>query len=274
MKHLTFFLLTSTIALPSVLAATAQTPTLKTGTTPHTVTSFGFGLAGTIISTKPHAPFSAVLVVHMEQTLNDGTHIQRDNEEVVMRDGLGRIYRARKMNRPGAKQPDPRVLVSIIDPVHKIQYSCTPIKVCNKMGYRLRLTMHRPGGPDLGTHRNLTIEDLGTSNISGVEVEGKRVTWVIPEGAAGNDRPITSTEEQWHSEELNVDIQVKRADPRAGTRTTTLTELSVGEPDPSYFQIPEGYSVHELGPPSPHGLTPLPEESGTTFPTGTLPPHR
>jgi hypothetical protein len=233
MKPRTLVLLTAVIAWTSAPAATAQTATLRTGTTSHTVTSFGFGPAGTMISTKADAPFRAVLVVHMEQTLNDGTHIARDNEELVMRDGLGRIYRARKIKRAGAKEPEPWVLLTITDPVHHVQYSCSPIKVCSKMEYRLPPNMRRPGGPAVGPHQNLTSEDLGSSNMSGVEVEGKRVTWVIPEGAAGNDRPITSTEETWHSKELDVDVQVKRDDPRAGTRTTTLTELSLSGRSPS-----------------------------------------
>jgi hypothetical protein len=274
MRHRTLFLLTAAMALTIAPAATSQTATLATGPTPHSVTALGFGPAGTMISTKPNAPFSAVLVVHMEQTLNDGTHIARDNEELVIRDGLGRIYRARKIKRPGAKEPEPWVLLTITDPVHHVQYSCSPIKVCSKMEYRLPPNIRRLGGPGLGTQRNPSAEDLGASNISGVEVEGKRVTWVIPEGAAGNDRPITSTEETWHSKELDVDVQVKRDDPRAGTRTTTLTELSLGEPDPNYFQIPEGYRIQVSRLPSAQALSPLPEESGSTFPAGTLPPHQ
>jgi hypothetical protein len=274
MKPRTLVLLTAVIAWTSAPAATAQTATLRTGTTSHTVTSFGFGPAGTMISTKPDAPFSGVLVVHMEQILNDGTHIVRDNEELVMRDGLGRVYRARKITRPGAKDPEPWVLATILDPVRHIQYSCTPMKMCSKMEYRLPPTLRQPRGPALRPQRNITTEDLGASNMSGVEVEGKRVTWVIPEGAAGNDRPITSTEETWRSKELDVDVQVKRDDPRVGTRTTTLTELRLGEPDPNYFQVPEGYRVMEHQVPFAQPLSPLPEESGSTFPAGTLPPHQ
>ena len=274
MKLRTLFLLTAAIAWISAPAAMAQTATLRPSATSHTVTSFGFDLAGTQISTKPNTPFSGVLVVHMEQTLNDGTHIARDNEELVMRDGLGRVYRARRIQRPGAKEPEPWVLATIIDPVHHVQYSCTPIKICNKMEYRLPLNMRHPLGPLVGSHRNRTTEDLGASNLSGVEVEGKRVTWVIPEGTVGNDRPITSTEETWRSKELDVDVQVKRDDPRVGTRTTTLTELNLGEPEPYYFQVPEGYQVREVRLPAMLPLSPLPEESGRSFPAGTLPPHQ
>jgi hypothetical protein len=144
--------------------------------------------------------------------------------------------------------------------------------MCSQMGYRLRASTPRPGGPELGTNRNLTTEDLGTSTISGVTVEGKRVTRVIPEGWVGNDRAFTSTEEVWHSTELDVDVQVIRADPRVGTRTTTMTELSLNEPDPGYFQVPEGYRVtRRMSNVQP--LTPLPEESGATFPAGMMPPR-
>jgi hypothetical protein len=207
------------------------------------LTHLGFGPAGSVISAKPHAPFSAVLVEQAEQTLTDGTSITRDNQEVVMRDGMGRIYRGRKMRGAGGRESESWMVITITDPVRHLQYLCTPIrKGCTRMEYRLPPNM-RPHAPEEKRMRDVTVEELGASNISGVDVEGKRVTRVIPEGSVGNDRPFTTMEELWHSKELDVDVQVKRADPRMGTRTTTMTEVVMGEPDAKYFQIPEGYKV-------------------------------
>lgn len=68
----------------ALLGARAQTASLRNGTTSHVSTyttyAFGFGPAATVISAKPHAPFSAVVVEQMEQTLNDGTSITRDRK--------------------------------------------------------------------------------------------------------------------------------------------------------------------------------------------------
>jgi hypothetical protein len=242
----------ASIVLSVALGAGAQNTTLHKATSPQPVVqAFGFVTAGGIISAMPHAPFSAVLVEQMEQTLNDGTNISRDNEETVMRDGMGRIYRARKIKRMGRgataeSENEPLTLVTITDPVQHLQYLCSALrKACTKMEYRQPPNLRLRQAPEGRKMRDVTVEDLGPSNISGVEVEGKRVTRVIPEGMAGNDHPLTTLEETWHSKQLDVDVQVKRVDPRMGTRTTTMTEVTAGEPDPKYFQIPDGYRVEE-----------------------------
>lgn len=131
------------------------------------------------------------------------------------------------------------------------------------MDYRQPPIMRR--FPDPLRNKDVTVEDLGTSDISGLEVEGKRVTRVIPEGIAGNDRAFTTSEEVWSSRELDVDVQVKRNDPRMGTRTTTMTEVSLGEPDPSYFQIPEGYRLEKRKSPA-AALAPMPAGGESAFP--------
>ena len=273
MKHSTLFPAALAIMMMTSPGASAQAASPHAGTTPpRIIQSFGFVPAATIVPPKAHAPFSAVLIERTEDALADGVNINREVEEVVMRDGAGQIYRARKINAEfrernaranavssAVPSATPRMVVTITDPVARVQYSCTPIKICRKVGYRQWPQGRGPRrGPfptlDLPGDRSVTVEDLGTANISGVEVAGTRLTRVIPEGTVGNDRPFTTMEEIWHSKELDVDVQVKRTDPRFGTRTATMTEVNPGEPDPSYFQIPEGYRVENapsVTPPQP-----------------------
>ncbi len=269
-KHRVLFLfvavLVMAIAVTAVPGAAGQSATTQPA--PHTVVTFGWGPAGGTISSKQHAPFSAVLVEQMAQTLNDGTNIAHENQEVAMRDGMGRIYRARKIKRPG-REAEFLMFYTITDPVRHVQYRCIPFrKTCSQMEYRFPPVMHRFPGKN----KDVTVEDLGTSNISGLEVEGKRLTRVIPEGTTGNDRAFTTTEELWSSKELDVDVQVKRNDPRMGTRTTTMTEVSLGEPDPSLFQIPDGYKVEKRKRPT-GALAPLPSGGETGFPPSIAPPN-
>jgi hypothetical protein len=252
-KHLRLWLAAAATIVTAAPGASAQAASAQPRTTAHVVTqSFGFGPAGMVVPPKAHAPFSAVLVERFEDALADGVNINRETEQVIMRDGMGRIYRARKIKAEGNARPGvlPRivVVVTITDPVERVQYTCTPIKICGKMGYRQWPSGRGPQpGPypvlDPARDRIITVEDLGTANMSGVEVEGKRLTRVIAEGTVGNDRAFTTTEELWHSKELDVNVQVKRTDPRWGTRTATMTEINLGEPDASFFQIPEGYRV-------------------------------
>jgi hypothetical protein len=86
-------------------------------------------------------------------------------------------------------------------------------------------------------------ESLGTQILEGVEVEGRRTTFTIPEGAQGNDRPITSTHETWMSPKLKTAVLTKSVDPRSGENTTKLTNIVLGEPDPALFQPPADFEV-------------------------------
>jgi hypothetical protein len=134
-------------------------------------------------------------------------------------------------------------MITITDPVQRVQYVCSRTKICRKFEYHQPPQLRRLSGLELGKNHNFTVEDLGSSTISGLAVRGKHITRVIPEGQLGNDRAFTTTEEAWRSEDLDLDVKLQRSDPRTGTHTTTLTEVDLGEPDPAYFQIPEGYSV-------------------------------
>ena len=216
----------------------------------------GFGPAGSTISSKPNAPFRAVAVESFEQTLQDGTNISRENKEIVMRDSEGRIYRGREIKRPFSDR-EPLILFSVTDPAKQVQFRCNQINQhCTISPYRQPPSRTR--FPDRKHLRDVTFEDLGDSNISGMAVVGQRITRVIPEGTAGNDRPFESTEEIWRSKELEVDVEVKRSDPRFGVRTTMLTQLDLAEPDPKFFQVPEGYKVGQLQQPT-GAFAPLPQ---------------
>lgn len=87
-------------------------------------------------------------------------------------------------------------------------------------------------------------EDLGAKTIAGVNATGTRTTHIIPAGAEGNDEPITVTLELWSAPGIGVVSEI-RSDPRTGTTTMELTEIQRGEPDPSLFAIPEGYTIKD-----------------------------
>lgn len=261
------------------MLAPAQTPNTQTPTNgangPHVTQVFGFGPAGSSIAPKPNAPFSGVMLEHSEQTLGDGTTINHDNEETVMRDSAGRIYRARQIKMVGRPDAEPRMMVTIVDTVEHMQYVCSPVKVCRKMPYHQPPDRSRLRPHDRRKMPNMTVEDLGASNISGIDVHGERITRVIPEGNIGNDRPFTTVQETWRSEKLGLDVEIRRTDPRAGNRTMTLTEVNLSEPDPKYFQIPEGYRVTNgpsgVMPTTALELEPYPPDAPPAF--QPMPPH-
>ena len=263
MKRLSL-LVTVLFASGTTALVFAQNASSRPVSTGHSVASFGFGPAGSTISEKLNAPFSAVAVERFEQTLNDGTNISRENRETVMRDSAGRVYRGRELKRSGNGERDPVVIFTITDPVKHIQFHCIAFhKHCTEAEYRYprRFTQfaqpkHLP---------DVAIDELGDSNIGGVQVAGQRITRVVREGSAGNDRPFDTTEEIWHSKELDVDVEVKRTDPRFGVRETTLTEVRLAEQDSTFFQVPDGYQVSQLVQPK-GAIAPLPESGLPAIP--------
>jgi len=86
-------------------------------------------------------------------------------------------------------------------------------------------------------------ERLGTQVIDGLLMEGTRSTRIVPQGAQGNDRPMTMVSEQWSSPDLQVVVLSKTTDPRMGESTRSLIHLSRVEPDSSLFQPPPDYQV-------------------------------
>ncbi len=85
------------------------------------------------------------------------------------------------------------------------------------------------------------VEDLGTATVNGVSVSGTRVTTTVPKGAIGNDREFHSTSERWFSPDLNLLIKSASVDPRFGTTSYEMTNISRVLPDPSLFRIPADY---------------------------------
>lgn len=86
-------------------------------------------------------------------------------------------------------------------------------------------------------------ETLPAQIMEGVNCEGVRLTNTIEAGAIGNDRPIQTTEERWYSPDLQVNLLVRKTDPRTGEDTVRLTNVRRIEPDPALFTVPPGYQV-------------------------------
>lgn len=233
------------------------------------------------------APFSGVRETEHTQTLTDGTHIsQKMMVQKVWRDTDGRMRTERPMG-PNALEGTP-VVVEITDPVAGYRYTLdTQGKIAHRVAIAQRLvapplqpgrnqsrtgparqgnfSASLPDGVSTATFSGGGIvsysgaaarprvqsqhESLGTKTIDGVLVEGTRSTHTTPEGAQGNDRPISTVIETWYSSELREMIESTSSDPRSGENITRLTNIDRNNPDPSLFQVPDDYEiVDEKGP--------------------------
>jgi hypothetical protein len=105
-----------------------------------------------------------------------------------------------------------------------------------------------PGSTDPNLRPARQSEKLGGKTIAGVYAEGTKTTITYPIGYFGNDRPIVNVRETWMSPELKIIVYSTDDDPRTGSRTTEITNLDRGEPDPALFQVPEGYTIKDQYP--------------------------
>lgn len=210
-------------------------------------------LESIVIPPIANAPFQATLDTEWVKFAPDGGTITLVNERHIARDGRGRIYEERWMLVPkyhaGRDIPSRMMWIQIADPKLRTLYNCsTQTHVCDLLTYdpAKDLTAAQPRVPpragvsDRGPY---TFEDLGTRNIAGVDTVGMRQTYRIEAGAMGNDQPMTSVKEEWHSQELGINLLSIRSDPEVGKQTFTIIELSTAEPDPQMFELPAGYKV-------------------------------
>lgn len=85
-------------------------------------------------------------------------------------------------------------------------------------------------------------EALGTRQMEGVTVTGRRTKSIIPIGQIGNDRPIEITDERWESAELRLLIRSHHHDPRTGDVEYRLTNITRVDPPADLFMVPPDYT--------------------------------
>ena len=97
--------------------------------------------------------------------------------------------------------------------------------------------------PAAPVERNMTQQDLGADTIMGVQVRGSRTTITTPAGAAGNDQPLTSTNEIWMAPSLGMVLRSMSDDQRTGKTNREVVSIDLNPPNPALFQPPSDYKV-------------------------------
>jgi hypothetical protein len=233
------------------------------------------GSAAMSLNGIANKPYSATVKTTVVQKLADGTTITRVSTTKEARDSEGRTMHQTSLNIPSG---EPAIVsTSVFDPVSRTmthwmsqsrQATVSHIPDPRSLATNLPIQKAVPAGGQsangpaaeqsqsataarLGRIRNRQREPLGGKTIAGVYAEGTRITMTTPEGAEGNDRPITTVTETWRSPDLDITLLSVNDDPRTGTRTSEVTDLNRAEPDPTVFQVPEGYTVKDQNPVQP-----------------------
>ena len=206
-----------------------------------------------VIPPKANAPFVSTLQTEWVRTMADGGSISLVNERRIVRDSQGRIYQERWWLVPkNGTQKSAMNAFQISDPAKHTIYACfTQEKVCQLQSYsRSPNTEVNFSGPTTGPIANDTgfaiHENLGKQLVAGVETQGVRDITIYNPGVFGNDKKFTVAREFWYSPELGINLISKRDDPRFGKQSFTIANLSLAEPDPQLFELPQEYKVVDL----------------------------
>lgn len=202
------------------------------------------------IPPKPGAPFSLTLSTEWTRPMDNGGTFTLVNERHVVRDGKGRIYQERWFLVPkGGNVKSQMNVFQITDPEQHTWLNCeVRTKVCELLEYKLTAdaTYQPPIGPT-GPMPNGTgyrqHEDLGPDVTLGIDTHGYRETRTIYAGEMGNDKPMVSVREFWYSPQLGINLISIVDEPQSGKQVFTVKEISTGEPDLSYFDLPRAYKI-------------------------------
>jgi hypothetical protein len=210
------------------------------------------GLGGRTVA---GAPFTASLSTQTTQVLADGNRIERGTTGMLARDNRGRTRRDMTLAAIGPWATSGKVAPHVIllnDPVAGTHYILEPDqKIARKLPsfpHLRNLPDRIPPPPSPEQSRSgVTTTSLGTRTQDGLALQGTQTTRTIPAGAIGNERPIEISVERWFSPELQMNVIIKRDDPRTGETLFQLTDIERQEPDASLFQVPSEYTVKEAG---------------------------
>jgi hypothetical protein len=217
--------------------------------------------------TIPGAPYSAVATTQSTTVFSDGTRIVRGNMVRFFRDGQGRTRTERGVNAEGQVLPsETNPTITIDDPVSGELYRLYPqkklIQAFKRSPHSTALPQPTPAsdvdapfallgfgmaiGAGPATETSTAQTSLGQKVIGGVTASGTRVVRTIPSGVLGNDKPITSTRDEWLSPDLGVVVQITEKSSIGGEVTLNLSNLVRGEPDSALFVPPANFTLRQF----------------------------
>ena len=188
-------------------------------------------------------PFSADILIEETRRLFDGSLATRQTRGAVYRDTAGRTRREQPLEMVagfpivgGDNQPQMLVFINDFGAGSHIF-----LDMNNKVARKSRLGNNVAPPAVLVDRPDSKTESLGTKTLEGVTVQGTRVTFEMPAGHMGNDKPLLVTEERWYSPDLQVVVLSRHIDPIGGEHLFKLLNIKRSEPVASLFSVPSGF---------------------------------
>src|ERR1700676_3951050 len=207
------------------------------------------------------APFSATTTSTTQQTLQDGSTINRTANGAVYRDSEGRSRREVTFTGVGplATTGGSHKMVAILDPVAGAHYMLNPDK---KDAHKMTLPAKGGAAETAGKAQAfeqkmqarqqqeeasgaLKVESLGTQVINGVNAEGTPTTQTLAAGEIGNSAASRIVSERWPSRDRQTVVKCRRTDPRFGTTTFLLPNCKGAWPAATLLAVPADWPGKE-----------------------------
>jgi hypothetical protein len=208
--------------------------------------------ASITIPSIPNAPFTATVNTEWIRHLPDGSNITLKNHRSIARDGQGRIFEQRAWFVPdnGDRKSAP-YQTEISDPAVRSRYICRTIertcRIVNFLGVAIPRSLDAAAPKNAPEDSGFTVESLGKQIVAGLETIGTRETRLVAAASIGNEAPILERKEFWYSPQLGINLITRREDPRFSTQQNfEVSDVVLGEPDPSLFNPPAGFKILDL----------------------------
>jgi hypothetical protein len=213
-------------------------------------------LESIFIPPKAEAPFTLMLETEWVKTLGDGGTITLVNKRRIARDSKGRIYQERWLLVPKSGKYESRMnVIQISDPLTHTLYNCfqNARHECVRLHYGDSSAAVYKASEDFSGDLpdgagSVKHEALGKQLLEGIEASGSRDRITYNPGVFGNDNSMIVERESWYSERLGINMLSINSDPRFGKQTFRATNLTLSEPDPSLFELPQGFKAVERAP--------------------------
>jgi TonB family protein len=220
---------------------------------------WGQNTSGIFLTPIPNAPFTGVIVVERTTVRNDAPVVNLKTTRDVARDSQGRVYNVFRELVPASESGAPPIVrIHFYDPQtrsYSYLYPSRKVYMTGTVNHPPAAEpadlLASPAGNSVPLNQFTKLEDLGTQSIAGVSAHGVSEIQTIPAASSGTGNEIVLTAEYWYSDDLHINVVIKHNDPRTGSVSMTLTQVTRGDPDPSLFQIPEDYKPMGIGSGSP-----------------------
>ena len=178
-----------------------------------------------------------------------GQIVNTQTQREIGRDSQGRIHNEMRTLVPLSDHAMPALLnIHLYDPATRINTFIDPHRKTFT-----RVVINRPpateppdayaspSGNSMPLGQYAKEEDLGDSEIDGLQAHGVRITQTIPPESSETGAEVVTTDEYWYSNELRLNLVVKHHDPRTGSVEMTVSHVCRSEPDRALFEVPSEY---------------------------------